>query len=643
VSQWLHMTNHAGYDIKRPKEFFERYGPYVLAMMHMIKYGTTAFGFVVPPLARSLSMEEMEQDQAHLGISKYNIEQLVDETIAYLEEATHTADNNMYASSHWSLENDSLEDLHSYLEISEGAQFPVDLYQSATQHCNKSWMCSEHHRGRIVRHLKEIANGSYDDNTGMIDIKIESEKTAAGLLDAVIEFTGFQCTNDKPSLTMDCGRFSLTVNVSQDLQDVILTVKDLKDLSTDDIEFIKRCNITETVIERTPETEVEERLTDILRSPKLKKLRIECKAERSLAVIGLVISVREETLQDGQSTGLQTLQLRDGEMEQFDLDRYMDGNQGKCDHLATTLTFSEGSTRFEMDTSITLRNASGVEEGDQICNFFRQYGWSISSLTTGWRLKDHLVALLDSTTQIHGSRLTHLVFSPRPLTASGLDSMDRVIKRSQSLIFTAIQFSDLQDKPHQERMISLLGRYGSRLNAIRMAGNSIEHWLLQVADKFPTRDSFPALEKLTVYCYSRQQVPQGCVQWLVAMISAPPRALGSMRKDSCAGASQQKTGSLAVTSPLLKLRLSATTFTQQEWATLIKAIDFSVMVELKMQKTNFSQEQLDLLLERIAHVDAESLPLEKLDLTFADIVLNADKPALRARIQGVAPGVTICL
>ncbi|KAI8346518.1 hypothetical protein B0O80DRAFT_503425 [Mortierella sp. GBAus27b] len=34
----IHLVKHEGYDLDKPTEFFEKYGPYVLTQMYMDKY-----------------------------------------------------------------------------------------------------------------------------------------------------------------------------------------------------------------------------------------------------------------------------------------------------------------------------------------------------------------------------------------------------------------------------------------------------------------------------------------------------------------------------------------------------------------------------------------------------------------------------
>ncbi|KAF9081838.1 hypothetical protein BGX29_004238, partial [Mortierella sp. GBA35] len=51
IPHHIHLAKHEGYDLQRPKEFFQKYGRYMLTLLEMIKYGVTIAGFAVPALA----------------------------------------------------------------------------------------------------------------------------------------------------------------------------------------------------------------------------------------------------------------------------------------------------------------------------------------------------------------------------------------------------------------------------------------------------------------------------------------------------------------------------------------------------------------------------------------------------------------
>ncbi|KAF9984943.1 hypothetical protein BGZ75_003514 [Mortierella antarctica] len=58
VPHHLHLAKHEGYLIREPTEFFKKYGPFLLLMLELIKFGTSVAGHVVPTLA-SLKVVEL--------------------------------------------------------------------------------------------------------------------------------------------------------------------------------------------------------------------------------------------------------------------------------------------------------------------------------------------------------------------------------------------------------------------------------------------------------------------------------------------------------------------------------------------------------------------------------------------------------
>ncbi|KAK3825451.1 MAG: hypothetical protein J3Q66DRAFT_436521 [Benniella sp.] len=311
----VHMTSHPGYDIKSPKEFFDKCGPYALTMMYLVKYGAIASGFALPPLMQSSLMAKVEESQERLGFVKGNIGQLVDDTITYLEDTTRAFDNDTDAASQWNTGPIALGELKSYLDINEDEHSPQGLHQLTTQEGYCSLMCSEHRLEWAIQRLKDIASsmgGSYTEKQRNISIKVTSNKTVKRLYSAVLDVFKVQSNSDVSLLTMDCGRLSLKFDTPREAQNVSMTITRLSDLTSDDLEFIQQCNISQLEIKHTPTESDEDRLTNILhQSVKLKELKIICRCERTLAIIDLVIMVREKILQSGRSSALHIFKVAD--------------------------------------------------------------------------------------------------------------------------------------------------------------------------------------------------------------------------------------------------------------------------------------------------------------------------------------------
>lgn len=149
------------------------------------------------------------------------------------------------------------------------------------------------------------------------------------------------------------------------------------------------------------------------------------------------------------------------------------------------------------------------------------------------------------------------------------------------------------------------------------------------------------MDEFTIRCYLRHDFPPECIQWLTTMISSPIQPTGSSSAEcSFAETQQQATKPPAITR-LARFWISNVDLSQEDWETVIKAVDFSALKVLCLHDTNFSQEQLDLLLGRIGGTDVMLAPLEELNLRDTDLLTNADRGALQAKIHEVAPRVAI--
>ncbi|KAF9362412.1 hypothetical protein BGX34_006231 [Mortierella sp. NVP85] len=642
----VHMTNHPGYDIKNPKEFFDKYGSYVLTMMYMAKYGVESSGFVVPPSAHIAT--KTKEGQENPDSIKENIDRLVDVTITYLEATTHSFDNDAGTTSQWNVGPTDLGELESHLEISEGEHFPSDPFQLTTQGGHRLWLCSEHYLEWAKRHVNDIVKaigGAHTEEYGNINIRITSTKAFRQLYDAIVDIYKIQSIRNRLSLTLECTQLSLKLDIAHEFRNVSMTITRLSDLTSDDLELMRQYDIVHFAIEWTPEATDETRLIDILRKiPKLKKLCIGCRGDRSLDIVDFIISTRERSRQEGIPLTLQEFEVTEEGLEPFTPAQVFDGD----DHITATVKFADDSATFDMDTRIVLQTDQPVDGDGEgwLSNFFRQYGWTISSLDTCWTFNDHLAELLDTSTRIHGSRLGRLKLSPFALTTHGLDAMDRVIKRSEALNFLWLYLVNLERLSRPEMAMLLLARLQEKVNSISFWGGSAEVWLPLVARTFPTRKSFPMLSELSVYSYSKCNFPQEYAGWLASMVSTLPHPLEQPPTDgSIAGASQQTMESSTPMIQLRRIEVSNFTFRPEDWETLIKAIDFSALEILHFSITNFSQEQLDLLIDRIAAADVTPVPLKDISLVATDLVDNADKQALRARILAVAPQIakTCCV
>ncbi|KAF9962196.1 hypothetical protein BGZ65_009521 [Modicella reniformis] len=129
----VHLAEHGGYDLVNPNGFFDKWD-----------YGAKADGFLVPPLLNLHVAREVNTGQKHLDFVERDINRLVNDTIAYLEEVTGTTDSDSDVSAYQKLATSDLEQLISYLVVKDGESVTGDLDMTPTRNNHYQWVCKDH-------------------------------------------------------------------------------------------------------------------------------------------------------------------------------------------------------------------------------------------------------------------------------------------------------------------------------------------------------------------------------------------------------------------------------------------------------------------------------------------------------------------
>lgn len=86
TAQHIHFSNHPGYDLNRPNEFFQAFGGYVMRVLRMVKHGYCDNSFEVPPLNTCKTLLGFHGGITGDQVSNDAVEPLVDKMIEYLQE-----------------------------------------------------------------------------------------------------------------------------------------------------------------------------------------------------------------------------------------------------------------------------------------------------------------------------------------------------------------------------------------------------------------------------------------------------------------------------------------------------------------------------------------------------------------------------
>ncbi|KAF8930580.1 hypothetical protein EDD21DRAFT_222845 [Dissophora ornata] len=374
---------------------------------------------------------------------------------------------------------------------------------------------------------------------------------------------------------------------------------------------------------------------DILRrNPLISNFQIECVTASVPSVIETVTSAQIARLEHGNASGSLKLEVvvsssviaagvrilglgvasalqKVGMLEDMS---YSDGN-GNCDIITSIVEFEGGSVLPETFINVKMDIGKWSDSRDHFNEVFSQYGSSIKKLEMGHTFNDEHAKFLDDATEKSGSRLVSLVVDPTSLTRSGLESVDRIVERSQNLEKLELK-QDLNTSDQRENVEYLLSRLGKRLTDLSLrASYSSERWCPMLKKLCPTRQALPNLTAFRMSCVC--DIPRSGVEWILAMSTPPP---------------------LQVSSPLSplwrslsKIQLQHIRLRREDWRALIEEIDITALEELDVSNSNFSLEEFKALANCIPDgiVSVVEVPLKVLNLQYSDVVECEDVEVLQ--------------
>jgi len=186
----IHLAKHEGYELARPTEFFQRYGPYVLTILQMLKYGLTVAGVAVPALTQLIRPEDVEKVKEGLKSLTNTLEPGVNQAIEHIEKVT--ADQGQAVvelsesmDSNEALEGADLRQLESFLKTKDEHRVLGNLYRTVTGEGHVKWVCIDHYRenyhekaAQAFRNAVAALHGLFDENIGRVEVRLRSKLQA---------------------------------------------------------------------------------------------------------------------------------------------------------------------------------------------------------------------------------------------------------------------------------------------------------------------------------------------------------------------------------------------------------------------------------------------------------------------------------
>ncbi|KAG0282047.1 hypothetical protein BGZ97_009159, partial [Linnemannia gamsii] len=173
ISHDIHFAKHEGYEIVRPSEFFQQYGPYVLTILKMLKFGVSVAGVAVPAISHLVRSDAIDQAITGLRQLRDNLESGMDHVIDWMDKGSA---NEGEAVDEFALEGADLRKLDTFLKNKDGNRVLGNLYRTVTDEGHVKWVCIDHYRVNYQRsstqeflRALDSVGGSFNENLGRVE------------------------------------------------------------------------------------------------------------------------------------------------------------------------------------------------------------------------------------------------------------------------------------------------------------------------------------------------------------------------------------------------------------------------------------------------------------------------------------------
>lgn len=195
VDNNTHLAAHEGYELSRPTVFFERYGPYLLGMLQILKTCLMATTIVAPAVGHL--NQGIDQVTGSVRSTAENTVRAVDFSIQFLETKLNTAGGDVESNNYTAIEGNHFKDLRAlegadlrkldtFLKNKDKDKILGNLYRITTKEGHVKWVCLSHYRSsyreaamKSFLQVVELNQGQYDPQLQKVTIQLHSSITAS--------------------------------------------------------------------------------------------------------------------------------------------------------------------------------------------------------------------------------------------------------------------------------------------------------------------------------------------------------------------------------------------------------------------------------------------------------------------------------
>ncbi|KAF9167792.1 hypothetical protein BGX21_000674 [Mortierella sp. AD011] len=184
----FHLAKHEGYDLQRPKEFFEKYGHHVLKLLRILQASAAAGCIILPALSHFGVTRALDTTAKQIENTQQIFQSSIRFTLDYLWQlgvAQNIDSSTSSLPSMQALEGADLRQLKNFLRRRDEPMELGNLYRTFTPNGDVEWVCSDHYtpitsdyRDDANKHLEEFVkkhDGKFGSSKGKICITLTED------------------------------------------------------------------------------------------------------------------------------------------------------------------------------------------------------------------------------------------------------------------------------------------------------------------------------------------------------------------------------------------------------------------------------------------------------------------------------------
>ncbi|KAF9438476.1 hypothetical protein BGZ76_007595 [Entomortierella beljakovae] len=305
------------------------------------------------------------------------------------------------------------------------------------------------------------------------------------------------------------------------------------------------------------------------------------------------------------------------------------------------------------DRKVAIRakvNELGARPHSSLLDMFQEFGWCVFQVG-GIELNSQYAISLNKSISIRGSVLVAVELNITAMTSEGIEAMCNIIECSPNMMILGLIFVAFDHPEAATAIAKFLSKHVNIITKLELLDTQFSNaWLMMLEGLYCNPHDLKALNGFNIRASKKEKLPGSSIQWIADLISAPPSVHHSAESElpSVLLSAESEPLSIPQSAELEPLSVPHSAESEQDfasrstdhmkerrglklielcnfqlddndWATIVDALDFSELTYLSLIHSNFSLKQFRHLVNSLPDNDIEDSKLESINLKYTPL------------------------